>query len=277
MARDTKLRLLGGCILLINLVLIGHYDLQGLPVLLLTFGFAAGYEYLIVRRAIFPLKESTADSPNEHPTPKAPNPASSPWWKWILPMGGMLLLIKLIGPLPGFLSVLCYAWLKRRMNTLGAVAGSAIVGLCLVAIVAGTLPTDPKPGHEAAAQPKPWTMSWEEAAVTRTSEPVPNDQGTPTTAGLVDSSPLRHVPSHGEVVPPQLGQSTVSPSAPPQDQVESHYAAIYAAHPDADQIFESASFIQWLSTRPNYQHAMQKGTANQVIEAFSAFKAQQTR
>lgn len=49
--KKTKLRLIGGAILLFNLWLIGRYDLQGIPVLLLTFGFAFGYEYLVVRPA----------------------------------------------------------------------------------------------------------------------------------------------------------------------------------------------------------------------------------
>jgi len=49
MKKKTKLRLLGGVILFFNLWLIGNYNLQGVPVLLLTFGFAIIYEYLIVR------------------------------------------------------------------------------------------------------------------------------------------------------------------------------------------------------------------------------------
>lgn len=49
MKKKTQLRLIGGLILLFNFWLIGTYDLQGIPVLLLTFGFAAGYEYLVVR------------------------------------------------------------------------------------------------------------------------------------------------------------------------------------------------------------------------------------
>lgn len=51
MKKTTKLRLIGGGVLLFNLWLIGHYNLEGIPVLLLTFGFAAGYEYLVVRPA----------------------------------------------------------------------------------------------------------------------------------------------------------------------------------------------------------------------------------
>jgi len=51
MKKSTKLRLIGGAVLVFNLWLIGSYNLQGIPVLLLTFGFAAGYEFLVVRPA----------------------------------------------------------------------------------------------------------------------------------------------------------------------------------------------------------------------------------
>lgn len=50
MKSSTKLRLFGGLVLLFNLWLIGHYDLRGIPVLLLTLGFAVGYEFLVVRQ-----------------------------------------------------------------------------------------------------------------------------------------------------------------------------------------------------------------------------------
>ena len=49
MKRTTKLRLFGGLILIFNLWLIGHYNLSGVPVLLLTVGFAVGYDFLVVR------------------------------------------------------------------------------------------------------------------------------------------------------------------------------------------------------------------------------------
>lgn len=51
MKKAMKLRLIGGCVLLFNLWLIGRYNLEGIPVLLLTFVFAGGYEYLVVRSA----------------------------------------------------------------------------------------------------------------------------------------------------------------------------------------------------------------------------------
>ena len=51
MKKTKNLRLIGGGVLLFNLWVIGHYNLEGIPVLLLTFGFAAVYEYFIVRPA----------------------------------------------------------------------------------------------------------------------------------------------------------------------------------------------------------------------------------
>lgn len=43
--------MIGGGVLLFNLWLIGSYNLVGIPALLLTFGFAGGFEYLVVRPA----------------------------------------------------------------------------------------------------------------------------------------------------------------------------------------------------------------------------------
>ena len=51
MKKTTKLRLFGGAVLFFNLWLIGHYNLEGLVALLLTFGFAIGYEIVVVRPA----------------------------------------------------------------------------------------------------------------------------------------------------------------------------------------------------------------------------------
>jgi len=51
MKKTSKLRLFGGAILLFNLWLIGHYELDAASTLLLTIGFAIAYEFLIVRPA----------------------------------------------------------------------------------------------------------------------------------------------------------------------------------------------------------------------------------
>jgi hypothetical protein len=52
MKTSTKLRLLGAAIIIFNLWLIGHFNISGLPVLLLTLGVAIGFEVWLVRPAI---------------------------------------------------------------------------------------------------------------------------------------------------------------------------------------------------------------------------------
>lgn len=52
MQTATKLRLIGAVAIAFNLWLIGSYHLTGIPALLLIFGFAVGYEFLIVRPAL---------------------------------------------------------------------------------------------------------------------------------------------------------------------------------------------------------------------------------
>ena len=57
-----------------------------------------------------------------------------------------------------------------------------------------------------------------------------------------------------------------------------HYDAIYGAHPDADEIVESAEFAAWRDRQPAFakagiEHAMTKGGAQDVIEVFDAFRA----
>lgn len=68
MQKTTKLRLIGGVVLLFNLWLIGRYNLQGIPVLLLTFGFAFGYEFLVVRP-----NAATKEKEIPHPSINADN------------------------------------------------------------------------------------------------------------------------------------------------------------------------------------------------------------
>lgn len=51
MKKTTKLRLIGGAVIFLNLMIIGYFNLEGIPVILMTFGFAIGYEYLAVKPA----------------------------------------------------------------------------------------------------------------------------------------------------------------------------------------------------------------------------------
>lgn len=58
MEKATKLRLVGGAILLFNLWLIGQYNVSGIPVMLLTIGFAVAYEFFVVRLFARPSTET---------------------------------------------------------------------------------------------------------------------------------------------------------------------------------------------------------------------------
>lgn len=49
MKQSSKLRLVGGAVLLFNLWLIGANNIGGVPALLMTVGFAIGFELLIVK------------------------------------------------------------------------------------------------------------------------------------------------------------------------------------------------------------------------------------
>ena len=59
--------------------------------------------------------------------------------------------------------------------------------------------------------------------------------------------------------------------------VEDHFRAITTAHADADKIVESPEFVEWKGKQPSftqeaYDAVLERGTAQQVIELFSAFK-----
>lgn len=47
-----KKRLIGAGILLFNLYLIGRYNIEGIPALLLTLGVAAGWEFFVVKEKV---------------------------------------------------------------------------------------------------------------------------------------------------------------------------------------------------------------------------------
>ena len=63
-----------------------------------------------------------------------------------------------------------------------------------------------------------------------------------------------------------------------QSAVSAHQQAIYGAHPDADEVFESAEFKRWMGDQPAFaragiEYALTNGEAKDVIDVFSTFKA----
>ena len=62
-----------------------------------------------------------------------------------------------------------------------------------------------------------------------------------------------------------------------QSAVNAHQQAIYGAHPDADEVYESSEFKAWMGSQPSYaraaiEYTLANGTAQQVVEVFSMFK-----
>lgn len=83
---------------------------------------------------------------------KPPTKPQLLWWHWVLRAIGVVLLIKLIGPLPAGLTCLCYIWLRRRHSSIVAVAGAGFAGLCLALVASYVLPPDAKLRPESSAR-----------------------------------------------------------------------------------------------------------------------------
>lgn len=56
---------------------------------------------------------------------------------------------------------------------------------------------------------------------------------------------------------------------------DAHYDYIYSHYPNADSIYESQAFNDWLSDQPDsYNVAMDRGSAEEVVAVFDAFKTE---
>lgn len=67
-------------------------------------------------------------------------------------------------------------------------------------------------------------------------------------------------------------------AAAQQSATAAHYEAIYAAHPDADELAQSAEFSAWRESLPAFargavDQALTQGDAASVVDVFSTFKA----
>ena len=77
MRTPTKLRLFGAAVVLFNLWLVGEYRLSAVPTLLLTFGFAALYEWLVVRPSVVSSKTpNRSEAPSHARLPAVVTPAA---------------------------------------------------------------------------------------------------------------------------------------------------------------------------------------------------------
>ena len=60
--------------------------------------------------------------------------------------------------------------------------------------------------------------------------------------------------------------------------LDAHYKTIYDAHPDADSVYQSKELADWIAKQPSFlqpgfKSVLSDGTAAQVVELFSTFKA----
>lgn len=67
-------------------------------------------------------------------------------------------------------------------------------------------------------------------------------------------------------------------SSAAKNETDQHYAAIYAAHPDADKIMASGELVAWVNIleherRQQYERVMKEGTASEVITLLNSYKA----
>ena len=75
----------------------------------------------------------------------------------------------------------------------------------------------------------------------------------------------------GTITPP-FTYEEASASKTQSTAEQEHYRSIYAAHPDVDTILASPAFQAWSTKYPAYKRVVAKGTAQEVIEMFTAYK-----
>lgn len=88
---------------------------------------------------------------------------------------------------------------------------------------------------------------------------------------LVDARMAAIEAKFAEVVKPLQAKAELT-------EAEKHFAAIAAAHPDAESLAESAELKGWINRQPSFvrqgfEAVLTQGTTEQVIEMFDAFKA----
>lgn len=83
-----------------------------------------------------------------------------------------------------------------------------------------------------------------------------------------------------EAIEQRLSQA-IAPlqKASQESEADTHFKTIYAAHPDADSIGESAEIRNWIASKPSfarsgYEAVLTQGTADQVVEMLSLFKSE---
>lgn len=89
--------------------------------------------------------------------------------------------------------------------------------------------------------------------------------------------PLHQIELLKQQVEALTGQIAPMQANAQKSEAEAHYQAIKSAHYDADAIVDAPEFGTWLQKQPSfvqdsYSAVLERGTAKQVVELFTAFK-----
>jgi hypothetical protein len=120
-------------------------------------------------------------------------------------------------------------------------------------------------------------VDWDKFVIT-----PPNQSATPEfvpPTRTLDLSEFQTPPPKQQATQPNPFEATqaIADAAAPKSQSadeQEHLRRIYAAHPDADAIHDSAGFKAWVAKYPAYQRILSKGSTQEIIEMFTAYKNQ---
>lgn len=84
--------------------------------------------------------------------------------------------------------------------------------------------------------------------------------------------------SHAKETPASIFADLEITESPAISSADAHYNAIYATHPDADNIVKSSEFKAWISSlksewRQEYERVLNEGTTDQVIGMLNSYEA----
>lgn len=84
--------------------------------------------------------------------------------------------------------------------------------------------------------------------------------------------------SYAEETPASIFADLEVTESPAISSADAHYNAIYAAHPDADNIVKSSEFKAWVGSlksewRQEYERVLNEGTTDQVIGMLNSYEA----
>lgn len=118
-------------------------------------------------------------------------------------------------------------------------------------------PAATQPQQVVPQSPIPVTIETQSAPVHQTENP------------FRDPNYGKEIATQQQTAPPAVPVATQPPAPSAQ---EAHFQKIYAAHPDADAVFTSTGFQDWLSQNPKYQRVPKEGSTQEVIAMFTEFK-----